>query len=337
MVKAPEKYVARICWNSANWVHPTGEAPSIERATYVTEAGFGLEEWLFNFQWVLDGWEYGFLQPVNRSLAKAQGTTIDIRLCAISPKAEWFYVAHVPRCEVLTEEQAEYARREFKRRGWFQDMVDQVRAVRGKARELSVARPTLLFNLRFRPKAVSIYGPMRRVGARDPTRSCRRFVLVGLRGTRRRVERDWQTRVGTTELPGPGRRSRHAVMPVVMNMVEHQLQKELLRLLAKRYGKGAVVAEEGFADLKIRHARKLTIVEIKSDPRPRFAIREALGQLLEYAFIGERSGESLADLVVAGPGEITDPDHAYVKHLRKRWGLPVRFVCIRRGATSVDI
>src|SRR5438034_6190667 len=119
MFKPAEKYVARICWNSANWVYPTGEASRIGRVIYVTKAGFGFEEWLFNFQWVLDGWKYGFLQPVNKSLAKVQGTTIDIRLWTISPKAEWFYVAHVPSCEVLMEEQAEHARREFKRRGWF--------------------------------------------------------------------------------------------------------------------------------------------------------------------------------------------------------------------------
>jgi hypothetical protein len=51
-----ERYIARVCWNTRNWVRPSGDAPLVEHAdTYASTNGFGHEEWLFNFAWLLDG------------------------------------------------------------------------------------------------------------------------------------------------------------------------------------------------------------------------------------------------------------------------------------------
>ena len=58
------KYTVRICWNSKGWVFPLGEAKELEAGTYVARFGFGHEEWLFNFAWLIDGYHYSFLQPV---------------------------------------------------------------------------------------------------------------------------------------------------------------------------------------------------------------------------------------------------------------------------------
>jgi hypothetical protein len=97
--------------------------------------------------------------------------------------------------------------------------------------------------------------------------------------------------------------------------------------------------EEGFVDIKLRHSdsETVTLIEVKSDARPRYAIREALGQLLEYAFACEKNGESTAEMIVAGPGEVGPRDMEYIEHLRVRRGLPVHYVCFRRGTDRVNI
>jgi hypothetical protein len=76
---------------------------------------------------------------------------------------------------------------------------------------------------------------------------------------------------------------------------------------------------------------------VRSDARPRYAIREALGQLREYAFACEKNGEPVTQMIVAGPGEVGPRDQEYLEHLRVRRGLPVRYVCVRRGMDRVDI
>ncbi|MDB4984885.1 MAG: hypothetical protein JWN04_63, partial [Myxococcaceae bacterium] len=81
-----EKYLARLCWNTNGWKGPTADAVQTENQdTYASAMGFGAEEWLFNFEWMVGDWKYGYLTPVMRSLAKVQGTVMDIRLFTIAP------------------------------------------------------------------------------------------------------------------------------------------------------------------------------------------------------------------------------------------------------------
>jgi hypothetical protein len=47
------------------------------RGSYVVEAGFGHEEWLFNFAWLIDGFHCAFLQPVNRSFKTVTGNPVN--------------------------------------------------------------------------------------------------------------------------------------------------------------------------------------------------------------------------------------------------------------------
>lgn len=121
-----DSYVTRVCWNETGWVRPDGTAAAAEHDTYAARMGVGHEEWLFDFAWRLDGWKYGFLQPVNGSRAKLEGKSIDVRLYTISPDADWFYVGNLQACEVLDEPTAAAARHEFRKRGWFQSMARQV-------------------------------------------------------------------------------------------------------------------------------------------------------------------------------------------------------------------
>ena len=200
-----DRYAARICWNSKGWVTPSGDAPRLEHETYVTRVGFGHEEWLFNFQWVLDGWKYAFLQPVNKSLSRVQGGRLDVRLYTIGERKAWFYVGHIQPCEVLRDEQAEEARAAFRKRGWLGQMLEQVRQVGGKERGLKYPDPLLLFNVRFRPKDAEILDPMKPVGSKDAIRRARRYGLVMLEGPLARAVEEWPRRRGTTKRGAVGK------------------------------------------------------------------------------------------------------------------------------------
>jgi hypothetical protein len=285
-----DHYAARVCWNTKGWVSPSGDAVRLEQDTYVTRVGFGHEEWLFNFQWILDGWKYAFLQPVNKALSRFEGgETLDVRLYTIADRKAWFYVGRVQPCEVLSERLARDARAAFRKNGWLGQMLAQVREVGGKEKGLKYSDPRMLFNVRFRPEDAEILDPMKPVGSKDAIRRARRYGLVSLEGKLARAVEEWPQRRGTTQRGQVGKVSKRAVAATEMNLAHVQLQHELFEVLARRYGKGAVIKEEDFADLKVRHDGKLTIVEVKTDPSPMRAVREAVGQLLEYA-TAARSG-----------------------------------------------
>jgi hypothetical protein len=95
--------------------------------------------------------------------------------------------------------------------------------------------------------------------------------------------------------------------------------------------------ERGFVDIKVKQDAKVTLIEVKTDLSPRYAVREALGQLLEYEYWCGLKREKVAELVVAGPGELQELDRAYLTHLQRVRKLPIRYVHFRRGSKDVDL
>ncbi len=330
-----DQYLARLCWNSDGWLSPSGESPTLEHGTYVTKNGYGHEEWIFNFQWVLDGWKHAFLQPVNDSFEKVQGRTIDVRLYTIGPKRKWYYVGRLPKCQVITEDQAKAAWSEFVKRGWEKDIQDQVKAIAGKVKGLS--DPRFIFNIRFRPSEAEILDPKEPVGGDDGIRRLRRYTLSLIRDDLEKIKTEWPDRKGQTGLHKIGQQARKPAEGVMATLVERQLQNELFKALCKRFGAPSVTMEEGFVDVTLRQGKVVHLFEVKADPQPRRAIREALGQLLQYAFARLCKGEKVGLLVIAAPGELDASARDYVEHLQTSRALPIHYLCLRRGTETIDL
>jgi hypothetical protein len=108
------------------------------------------------------------------------------------------------------------------------------------------------------------------------------------------------------------------------------IQERLYALLCERHGKGAVRTEAptgtgGRADAVVRHADdSLELYEIKVARHAADAVRDAMGQLLEYAF---RHGglEPQALHVVSEPplDALTD---AFLKRVREQFGINIHYL-----------
>jgi hypothetical protein len=125
-----DSYYARVCWNTNGWRFPSGDAAKAEQYSYAAKSGFGHEEWLFNFAWILNGYKYAFLQPVSDSLERLRGQTINILLWAITPQRARVLVGEIRSCEVLTLNQASEALDYYKSQKWLQQMVEDVTRVK---------------------------------------------------------------------------------------------------------------------------------------------------------------------------------------------------------------
>jgi hypothetical protein len=171
----------------------------LEQGTYVVETGFGHEEWLFNFAWLIDQFHYAFLQPVNRSFKNVTGTTIDVLLYAISPDGTRLYTGKISNCEVLQAAQADAALKIYKKRGWLKSMAEQVREVKGNVdRILGESDAAFLFNIRFRQEDADIYDPPLIADRKDTVWSRQRYTLALADD---KVEKQWRNRKGKTTPP----------------------------------------------------------------------------------------------------------------------------------------
>lgn len=110
-------------------------------------------------------------------------------------------------------------------------------------------------------------------------------------------------------------------------LIHNEIQTALFKKLAKRYGAANVGTEQptglGTAiDIVVQHTDHNVFYEIKIAPNLRACIRQALPQLMEYAYW--RCSDDLASrLVIVGTFKMTAEVRAYLKFLRKRFGLPV--------------
>lgn len=59
--------ISKLCWNTNNWQYPSGPTgKSADRKSHEYKFGYGHEEWLFDFDKLINGYHYAFLQPVNK-------------------------------------------------------------------------------------------------------------------------------------------------------------------------------------------------------------------------------------------------------------------------------
>ncbi|MDE0392216.1 MAG: hypothetical protein OXI57_09125 [Rhodospirillales bacterium] len=318
---------ARICWNTLGWRMPSGDARRIETGqSYTVTHGFGHEEWLFNFEWLIDGYRYGFLQPIGKHYKRYAEHNCSILLYTVTPEQKTLLVgiirhAYVPGKEVLDD-----VLRVTDDAGWLQTMRDDVERVKGDVAVLSRPSARELANIRFRPEDVEIFDPMRRVvGAHKISNIPRRYHPY-----------DWTDGFpDTTSQPPPrartdprraeDERTRAAQEGGIVDPRHVRLQNRLYGFLCNKFREGAVHYERDFVDVAVENADGITFYEIKMETTAKRCIRQAMGQLVEYAHYPESS--KAGRLVVVGDAPPTDEDRSYLSFLRREYGMPIFYSC----------
>ena len=315
---------SRICWNTAGWRKPTGDAASVEtKSTFVAEHHFGLEEWLFNFEWMIGGFRYGFLQPIGKYYSTYKGSFRSILLYTVTPEKDTLLVAKIENVYIPEEDELDRVLRKFKKSGWMNSMRTDVDAVGGDPTVLDNAEPSGIVNIRFKPENLKIFDPMPRVTGNYRFSKEPRFYHPF----------NWDGNLpDTKETPPPdvvdptrseGERTRAAQEGVRFDPGHVRLQNRLYGHLCEKYGNAHVLYENCYVDLTLNEPTGCTFFEIKMESTVKRCIRSALGQLLEYAHYP--TGSRAKRLVVVGDVLPTDDDRRYVSLLREKYRIPIYY------------
>jgi len=121
---------------------------------------------------------------------------------------------------------------------------------------------------------------------------------------------------------------QHSSEQIERDLRHHELQKRLYHRLAKRFGKDKVGTEihgkNGTSiDLVVQHKNSYRFYEIKTADSARACIREALGQILEYAFWP--GAQEAARLIIVGECPIDEDGEQYLRCLQERFCLPIEY------------
>jgi hypothetical protein len=113
-----------------------------------------------------------------------------------------------------------------------------------------------------------------------------------------------------------------------INLRHNIFQEALYNKLVEKYGADNVGGElqSGVGtniDIVVRHRDQFHFYEIKTAKSPRICLRQALGQLLEYAFWP--GSQEATRLVVVGETALDDEGAKYLLELKKRFSLPLEY------------
>ena len=156
------------------------------------------------------------------------------------------------------------------------------------------------------------------------------YEYVESKGRRLRLSTDegqFIFRPGRTSRP-EATTARYARQELDVNLRHNRLQNTLFDRLVKRHGAENVGEEQRTGigtrvDLVVRRPNGYWFYEIKTYVSPRACIREAIGQLLEYAFWP--LAQEASQLIVVGETPADADVKEYCRRLNKRFSLPIQY------------
>lgn len=138
----------------------------------------------------------------------------------------------------------------------------------------------------------------------------------------------FQFRSGYTKAKASLAKISQAERELDANLRHNIMQENLCKKLSAKYGSENVGDENPSGvgtriDVVVRRKNEYWLYEIKTANSPRACIRQAIGQLLEYAFWND--AQNVTRLVVVGETALDKDGEKYLRTLRKRFSLPVEY------------
>jgi hypothetical protein len=333
--------VARLCWNDNDWETPSGSNGKSKNKDITFESrGYGHEEWLFNIDRVIDGYHYGFIQAFN-DVPKHIGKTYDVHVFSIKgndsykDKSEYYWIGRINKAEVLTKTQREETLQIYKDKGWYQEMLNELVEVNVLERDLQIVDEEDLFNIRFKADndhftRFENYDPIK-----DPAQEIGKgmhYVLMDLITETKSViksSRKYRFRPGHNPTKTGTSKSKHKAKTVNRTLKHKVIQELMFNQLVKEYDEDSVGTEVSTGSgtsidvVVVQPDKSEWFYEVKTYNQPLICIREAFGQIIEYAMFSKNNHAD--KLIVVGVNKPSNSEIEYLNHLRQTTGLSIYY------------
>jgi hypothetical protein len=332
-----EKRVARICWNDKGWVEPSGIiGKSNDKKSHEYQFGYGHEEWLFDTSKIINGYHYAFLEPIRKQHQAYQNNTYNIWLYSIDGETKKrYYIGEINNVIVLDDAEAEYVFQQYQENGWLNEMIEQIRLSQANEKGLSgfLDVKTDLFNIKFKATDVDFKGynelPDTHVAYTVNRYSFNLFHDNYNVITAPKSFEFIQPQSINNETTSLGSKTfQREPKEIEIKNLHRVISDNLTKLLREVYGNNNVTPEHPTCygmnriDIVINDNGKLTFYEIKTYASLQTSIREAFGQIMEYAhWINANNANEL--IIVTQSHKNTNEAKGYIKHLRTLFNIPI--------------
>lgn len=337
---ALEKRVARICWNDKEWKEPSGRAgKSTASGTHEYIHGYGHEEWIFDLRKEIDGYCYGFLEPIRKHQETYAGRYFWVWLYTInSETSQRYWVGIINKIQVLNSAEANHIFKEYQKNKWDEEMEKQIIACGANDSGFSNWSGLDIINIKFQPKDLVLNEDNIEIPLSNPLVNIPRYNFTVYKDEFAVAEDSESPFVFEHSLSDDrgkdtiNQRLRTKVYQqssknIEITFLHKQISELLLKLLKARFGKDAVAREHpaGYGshriDMVVKNKNEIIFYEIKTYPSLKSSIREAVGQLMEYCMW---THHKRADkLIIVSHLPITQAARKYFVHLRRVFPVPI--------------
>jgi|GEM_PF-2682596 len=335
-------YFTRVCWNDRGWKEPSGRAAKGKGLdTFEGITGIGHEEWLFSERLQKDGYQYGFLQANN---LKKKPPVFDVDLYTYKNTKEEkqiFYVATINELEVLSKDQQNQLKLETE----FISNFIKDNTTPDDRRRLNKKFPNYYkdpnINVRFRNEKVTfpeqgIIIPIEFDIGKNRRYQLHEGSILDSLYDKKLVEDEYDKSEINLENYGKERGDSKAssVNRSAGSYQNRKIHIQLSEKLEKHLNKiksvdDSVISERVLGrkavDMVWETPREYIFYEIKTYSKVSDCIRNALGQLLEYAFFRRSEVDKDYKLIIMSQHKASKSVIDYMTLLKANYDLPIYY------------
>ncbi|MBN1225578.1 MAG: hypothetical protein JXA79_01180 [Deltaproteobacteria bacterium] len=231
--------------------------------------------------------------------------------------------------EVIAPKESSKVHARYKAKGWLKEMEVQLGAVGATVKDFQDIDPRTFAVVRYRPASLELLDTPLEFAADDPAVAANYYILLNQKQKPKLIKGlgEFAFTAGHNKKKSSTKKKHYEIQSAKLDLIHNQIQDRIYHQLVEHYGENNVGTELDTGngsqiDIVVRDKDKNFIFfEIKTSYSLRLSIREALGQLLEYAFFPKATDPK--KLVIVSPNKVTDEARVYLKDIRKRFGLPI--------------
>jgi len=333
-----EKRIARLTWNSNGWVKPSGrKGKSKNKNTHEGKFGYGHEEWLFDMGKLIEGYHYGFLEPIRKQQQAHIGKTYDVWLYTIDNiTKKRYWIAEIMYIEVIDNNQAQKVKDFYIKNKWHNEMQLQIIDCGANADGFSEWNGINLFNIRFKPSNIKFNSEYFELPKRNKIYGLSRYSFAYYHKDFS-LNNDEKSFIFTPDEEKTENNDNVQIKTSIynrepkaieVNYIHQAISNALKEKLKSQYGSKNISTEQnsGYGnnkiDLVVKTKSAYVFYEIKSYNSTKASIREAIGQLLEYCFWKDNNNASKLIVISQKLGDLEDAK-IYIKNLRSNLKFPI--------------
>jgi len=326
--------IARICWNTNGWRSPTGRDGKSKNAdSYEKEHGFGHEEWILDTSKTVKGWHYGFIQAIHKNLKKYEGRVFNIHLYTINSQTKTrYWVGQIKNACVVSEKESKDIYKLYKNKNWLDDMRQQLKQAQLSPSALKNTKPNIFFNIKYNVDDLELLDNSQPFSNLDAAvKSTYYTTLLNFKGLPKfniAIKKGFKFRSGHNKGKRKAKRKVTAKSSGETDLFHNHMQNCIYKQLAKKYGAKNVGTEVpaglgNKVDVVHKKGKKHIFYELKTANSVRLCIREALSQLMEYAYWTRE--KTVEKLIIVSQNKIDNDGIIYLSFLRKNLNIPVYY------------